>query len=142
MSRVVAAPNASKGAASGRLTPGVARSLGSDGSDGDRNTTPGVSPFGVPIMMTLFLLPALALAALPPAGLAEQRRVERYAGDVAEAAAVLGATAAEVHAAGRLQSLQRLRDRLGDLDRSILDLERSLAALEAALEASEPVPVP
>jgi hypothetical protein len=189
MSRVVAVPNASRGPASGRLTPGVARSLGSDGSDGDRNATPGVSPFryrnsnrqpdpvpanatpGVgpfslgrdapplslgrgcpngagegsralrrllrPRAWLLLLFPALAIAASPPAGLAELRRVERYAGDVAEAAQALEATAAEVHQAGRLQSLQRLRDRLGDLDRSILDLERAIAALDGALVVEE-----
>jgi hypothetical protein len=169
MSRVVAVPNASRGPASGRLTPGVARSLGSDGSDGDRNATPGVSPFSPfslgrdapplslgrgcpngagegsralrrllrPRAWLLLLFPALAIAASPPAGLAELRRVERYAGDVAEAAQALEATAAEVHQAGRLQSLQRLRDRLGDLDRSILDLERAIAALDGALVVEE-----
>jgi hypothetical protein len=159
MSRVVASPNASKGTASGRLTPGVARSLGSDGSDGDRNTTPGVSPFrceqghpapppadatpgvapsGRLIPLLLLALPLLAAvdAPPPPAGLAECRRVERYAGDVAEAARALGDTAAVITNSGQLCCLQRLRDRLGDLDRSILDLERALDGLEGALASS------
>jgi hypothetical protein len=134
----------------------VARSLGSDGSDGDRNVTPGVAPFSAPdpvpanatpgvapfwspraSLTLLLLLPALALADPAPAGLAECRRVERYAGDVAEAAAAMSATAATVTAAGRLHSLQRLRDRLADLDRSILDLERAVSELEGAVEPEE-----
>jgi hypothetical protein len=73
-----------------------------------------------------------------PTGLAETRRVERYAGDVAEAAAALAATAQTVASDGRLHSIQRLSDRLADLDRSILDLERAVAGLDAATDSTEP----
>ena len=161
MSGLVVATNAHQSPASGRLTPGVARSFRSDGSDGDRNTTPGVAPFSpsrdpdpVPANTTpgvapfrfaqtwpfaLLLVPMLAFAQPSPAptGLADARRVERYAGDVALAAQALGATAATVSSAGRLHSLQRLQDRLADLDRSILDLERAVVELEGAVEPAE-----
>jgi hypothetical protein len=106
--------------------------------------TSGVDPFwGRPLtpLLALLLLPALALADPDPVpaspGLAECRRVERYAGDVAEAAGVLGDVAATVVHDGRLHSLQRLSDRLAALDRSILDLERAVAELEGAVEGAQ-----
>ena len=138
MSRDVRRPNASKGPPSGRLTPGVARSFRSDGSDGDRKATSGVAPFSASLLLFL-LLPALALAdpTPVPSGLAECRRVERYAGDVAEAAGALGGVAATISESGRLHSLQRLGDRLAALDRSILDLERAVAELEGAAEGAQ-----
>ncbi len=135
----------------------MARSFRSDGSDGDRKIIPGVHPFSgqhssrdsdpVPakaipgvhpfkprrrwLIAALLALPVLAFADPAPAGLPELRRIERYAGDVAEAAVSLGATAQVVVDDGRLHSLQRLNDRLADLDRSILDLDRAVAVLEA-----------
>ena len=105
-------------------------------------TMPGVRCFRPRrswLLAALLALPLLARAqpvsALVPAssGLAECRRVERYAGHVADAAAVLGVTASVVVQDGRLHSLQRLNDRLADLDRSILDLDRAVADLEGAV---------
>ncbi len=123
-------------------TSGVSPFRARDPDPVPANATSGVSPFSpfspfgvsrLSALAGLLLLPALALADPAPAGLAETRRVERYAGDVAEAAEALGATASGVADDGRLHSLQRLQDRLADLDRSILDLERAVAGLEDAV---------
>ena len=101
---------------------------------------PGVPPFSLRrswLIAALLTLPLLVRAEPAPVsastGLAECRRVERYAGHVADAASALGATASVLVQDGRLHSLQRLNDRLADLDRSILDLDRAVADLEGAV---------
>ncbi len=106
---------------------------------------PGVDPFRrqkpgrLLVLFAVFALPFVAAGERepPPAGLAQVRNIERYAGQLIDAAAELEALAAQVHADGRLHSLQRLRDRQADVQRSVRDVTRTLEALEEVLEAVE-----
>ncbi len=143
MSPVVTSAKIPRHMASGGLTLGAARSLGSDGSDGDRKTAPGVKLFWASLLLLLLACsaplaspdqPEEAPSAAPAAQLVGLvARVEHYAGLLREAAGELETVASQVSADGRLHSLQRLRDRQHDLQRRLRDVERAVEKLEAAM---------
>jgi hypothetical protein len=132
MSRPVAPANAARFRPSPGQTPGAARSIGSDGSDGDRNTASGVA-LRRAALLALLALPGAAGGEPADIGLvAAVRSVELHAGRVAAAAAALEQTAAGVAADGRVHSLQRLADRQWELERALQGLQRALAAVPEA----------